>query len=121
MEKPSQNMQLSVVRHQFSMLAKATISGWSKGKGRSADSRTPVNVIMCLKNVCEILHVTLRIIFPESAIEGNRQLKVQELVADVKESLVKGEAVEIGRVAFKNYAQFSITYCLLCGFSGLTY
>ncbi|TQE09267.1 hypothetical protein C1H46_005202 [Malus baccata] len=34
-------MQLSVVRHQFSMLAKATISGWTKGQGRSADPRTP--------------------------------------------------------------------------------
>ncbi|KAM0987696.1 hypothetical protein ACFX2I_011722 [Malus domestica] len=26
------------------MLAKATISGWTKGQGRSADPRTPVNV-----------------------------------------------------------------------------
>ncbi|VVA36199.1 PREDICTED: geraniol [Prunus dulcis] len=35
------------------------------------------------------------------ANQANRHLKVQELIADVKESVVKGKAVEVGRAAFK--------------------
>ncbi|KAI5352030.1 hypothetical protein L3X38_004921 [Prunus dulcis] len=35
------------------------------------------------------------------ASQANRHLEVQELIADVHESVVKGDAVEIGRVAFK--------------------
>ncbi|TQE09291.1 hypothetical protein C1H46_005226 [Malus baccata] len=35
------------------------------------------------------------------ANQANRHLKVQELIADVNESVVKGKAVEIGRAAFK--------------------
>ncbi|CAL8993801.1 unnamed protein product [Prunus brigantina] len=36
-----------------------------------------------------------------NASQANRHLKVQELIADVHESVVKGDAVEIGRAAFK--------------------
>ncbi|PQQ17149.1 geraniol 8-hydroxylase [Prunus yedoensis var. nudiflora] len=35
------------------------------------------------------------------ANQPSRRMKVQELISDVNESLVKGEAVDIGRVAFK--------------------
>ncbi|PQQ16312.1 geraniol 8-hydroxylase-like [Prunus yedoensis var. nudiflora] len=35
------------------------------------------------------------------ANQANRHLKVQELIADVKESVVKGTTVEVGRAAFK--------------------
>ncbi|XP_008222072.2 PREDICTED: geraniol 8-hydroxylase-like [Prunus mume] len=35
------------------------------------------------------------------ANQPNRRMKVQELISDVNESLVKGEAVDIGRAAFK--------------------